>query len=344
MNIGRLHEVRGSNFEMGYEHGAIFGSKIKSMVDELLQKCSRIEGVTKDSIYRMTEKYVPFIEKDAPHIIEEMRGIAEGSNVSYYDILFVNLRHEILNGLIRARDDCTVVGVEPSRSSTGNLMVAQNVDQPGSFAGMMQTLKMRPNDGPSMLVHLLPGNVGQHGINAYGLVRASNGLKSTDEATLGLPRVILNRLILEQKNVDDAVELISNSRRTVSSNYVLGDSSGRLVSIESTAHECRIILPTNGAIVHANNILHPDIRDLDARETTDSPKRYESMKRIVFSHAYKVNINDLCSWLRDHTNYPESICNHSTSITVASIIYLPMEQELRVAGGNPCVNEYLEYS
>lgn len=336
-------ELSGSNYEIGYQHGELLKPQIHSLIEMLMHRISCESSSDRDFITKSIKKYIPYIESTAPHILSEIKGIADGSESNLPDVMFLNLRHEILNGLLEVGDECTSFGIAPNRSSTGKLIIAQNVDQPKEFSGLMQTVKIKPDSGPTILMHILPGNVGQHGINSYGLIRASNGLKSKDESVYGVPRVILNRLILEQKDVESAISLISSSSRTVSSNYLLGDTYGNLLSIESTAHEIKILSPKEGILVHANNFLDSDIRQLDTNRSKDSPKRYDRALELINGNIGKVGIKTVKTWLRDHINYPESVCNHTGTQTISSIIYLSAEQKMEIAAGNPCSQDYLDY-
>ncbi len=341
-----LLEVSGSNFEMGYKHGSAFRKKVELIAGNMLVEAVSRTRMSKDRIFLMASKYLPSLESHAPHLIEEIRGIAEGSGLPFEQVLLLNLRHEFMYG-IRTRqfqnDGCTIIGVARERSATGNVMLAQNVDLPPSFMGQMALFKLRPKTNPEILMYALAGTVGHHGMNSYGLARCSSALATEHEKAMGVSRVVLSRLILEHRSVGDAIETITKADRAVSGNYMLADSDDNLVDIETTATEYRALYPEDGFIAHSNHLIHPEMMDFDEGVCDDSGGRYRQMVRLISEHDGKVDSEDIYAWLRDHTGYPGSICNHTANSSVASLIFHPGERRMMACGGAPCENEYAEF-
>lgn len=67
-------------------------------------------------------KYQPYLQSSWPQYIEEMRGVAEGAEVMYEDILALNVRTEIAFGAFN--DGCTALSWRGTETS----ILAQNWD------------------------------------------------------------------------------------------------------------------------------------------------------------------------------------------------------------------------
>jgi isopenicillin-N N-acyltransferase-like protein len=337
-------ETSGDNYDLGYLHGRYCRDKIKMLTKNLLREAIERTDLSRKQVYKIATKYLPYFESAAPHLINEIKGIAKGSALSFEEVLLLNLRHEFMYGIrTMERPGCTSIGVTRERSETGKLIVAQNVDLPSSFGDLMVLFHLKPRKGPKILMYALAGTVGHHGINSYGLARSSNALVSGNEKAYGVSRVVLSRLMLEQKSVDGVIELFENIDRAVSGNYMLADNTGKILDVETTAEKYRIIHPENGFIVHANHILHPDLVDLEKSVSKDSPNRYKQMLGLASSHKGKIGVGEIKEWLRNHEGFPGSVCNHTANSSIASLICHPEEGKITACPGNPCENEFNEY-
>jgi isopenicillin-N N-acyltransferase-like protein len=343
-----LVELGGSNYEIGLGHGAFFKKEVASIVQSLLAEAQARTGMSKDSICSVVLRYMPLLQANAPHLIDEIRGIAEGAGVPFQLALLLNHRHEFMYG-IRSRsqlsaDECTILGVTAERSATKSVVMAQNVDLPPSFLGKMALFKLKPRKGPSIMMCALVGTVGHHGMNSYGLARCSSAIVTSHEKALGLSRVVISRMILEKKSVEDAVDTIATTERAVSGNYMLADKSDKLLDIETTAKEWRLISPKKGFIAHTNHVVHSELMPFGQAAWADSLPRYERIRRLALERKGTIAPDIVCRWLRDHHGHPASICNHSDHVTVASVLFQPREGTMLACAGPPCQNQYALHS
>jgi isopenicillin-N N-acyltransferase-like protein len=70
----------------------------------------------------------------------------------------------------------------------------------------------------------------------------------------------------------------------------------------------------------------------------DSYVRWSRVNKILRQHSGNIGLNDLMELSCDHVGYPNSICNHPS--TIASIIMELHDLALWLAEGNPCENRY----
>ena len=91
--------------------------------------------------------------------------------------------------------------------------------------------------------------------------------------------------------------------------------------------------------------------DIVANLLPDSFIRIKRMDNLMRGHRGNLSVDLMKELLQDHNNHPDSICRHADDglrpnlqmKTVASIITIPGEQEMHIALGNPCENEYIRY-
>jgi len=193
-----LIQLSGSNYEMGYQHGQQCKDKIKTLSKSLLVLAQkRLPGLTYEKALSLAKKFEPFIEEYAPHLIDEMKGIAEGTGLPLEEIYYLNARTEFSF----RPTGCTTFALAKSRTADGAVMLGHNVDTAANMESQLVMLHMTPKKGPCILMFVRAGTIGAIGINSDGLARVGNGLKSQGYRELGVPVAVIHRMILEQKTV-----------------------------------------------------------------------------------------------------------------------------------------------
>ena len=86
----------------------------------------------------------------------------------------------------------------------------------------------------------------------------------------------------------------------------------------------------------------------------DSYIRSHRLFELMESRHGSLSVDVMKQLLQDHNNHPSSICRHPNPRaplpiskmmkTLVSVISCPEEQKAYIALGNPCENEYFEYS
>ena len=89
----------------------------------------------------------------------------------------------------------------------GKPLAGQNQDLEPEYANVAILLKVRPNDGrPGALMFTFAGQLGYSGMNHFGVAHFANALYDFRWRP-GLPHYPLKRVMLEQRNVPQCVEL-----------------------------------------------------------------------------------------------------------------------------------------
>ena len=72
-------------------------------------------------------KYLPFAEERYPQYVDEMRGMAEGANVAFDDVMALNTMEAVtMDALHLTR--CTSFAVNEQRTADGHVLVAHTED------------------------------------------------------------------------------------------------------------------------------------------------------------------------------------------------------------------------
>jgi isopenicillin-N N-acyltransferase-like protein len=135
-------------------------------------------------------------------------------------------------------------------------------------------------------------------------------------------------------------------------NYLLADSHGELYNVETSATSHDILYGDGGWLAHTNHYLSPRMRALEAPGTyAGSHVRLNRARRLLGTQLGEVTVEGLQSILRDHVNYPNSICGHQNlddppherEMTIVSLVMDLSDRVVWAAPGPPCEGEYSAY-
>jgi len=250
----RVIHLYGNSYDMGYAHGKLLKADIQKVIPEfyqyfeqqadkyihLLPENMRLLLVkfgahaVLDATYVLTRKYI------SKYFLDELHGIADGSGVSYQELLRVHMFPE----LIKAH--CSMYGAwgPATFNSSGSLLQLRTLDwaTDGPFQQFPVVIVYHtdPSLGHEFTLVTWSGFIG-------GLTGFSNapiglsqkvwlGYNGTDTRE-GIPFHFLLRDILQfDSNIDDALSRIASARRTCAIHIGLGDNTGQFRAIEY-AHE-----------------------------------------------------------------------------------------------------------
>ncbi len=347
-----LIEVNGTNYEMGFQHGEQCAETINRFVGGMFSEVNKHLGWSKEQTLNKALIYDGFVEEFSPHLHEEMKGIADGSGLSFEEILLLQVRGEFTQP-VTGGQECTSYAVMSAASGGGEVLVGQNQDLQEGFQEQGIMLHMTPEKGPKMLCCTLAGSLGHNGINSSGMGWAVNALDCGGWRP-GVPRYVLFRRMLEQESLDDAIEELRRAKRASSCNYMLAHASGAIADVETLVEGDGVLHPENGFLAHANNYLCQELvkHDRLIAQLPDSAIRAERMRELLNEHRESLSVETMMKLLQDHHNYPQSICRHQLSDpdaefasmkTISSMVSRPAAGVMHVAVGNPCQNEYHAY-
>jgi isopenicillin-N N-acyltransferase like protein len=339
----------GDPFTRGLHLGRSETGRVTHTVTAYMEIFAQKSGLNRSAVFAHAERFRPTIAGYAPHLLEEMHGIAEGAGRDLREIIAINARTELMYG-VTMRPECTSIAISTAASAGGHIRIAQNWDWRPTLAGSLILWVLRRDDGPDLLTLTEAGMVGKIGLNAMGLAMCINLLNSdTDHAGPAVPmHIILRRVLEEARSVEEAITLIGATERCTSCFHLLADRSGALAGVEATPAGQHVLHATGGVLTHANHCIAPELfaRDSNAREYPETLARGERVQSLA--SARTLDGNTLHSILADHATSPGSICLHlepgisllDNYESIASIIFDLTAGTVDTAEGPPCTYPY----
>ncbi len=312
--------LEGTPYEIGLSHGEQGKDKIRTAVDYYRGMFRDYSGIDWDTACRYALTFVPAVEKYDRDIMEEIRGIADGSGFDLAEILALNVRSEIvvqgsqvtaaLNG------GCTSCAVMPRRSANGHTILAQNWDWKKDAGNTLVVLEIRQRGKPDILMITEAGIVGKIGFNSEGIGVSLDALGS-DMRPKGetIPLHIALRGVLNSYTLADAIGNASRTPPACCANFMMAAASGQAVNVEIGPGQIDVLYPgADGVITHTNHFFGPrtvNIRDTYAPTIPDTFLRLGRINDLFRElDGKKIAAEDLQEILRDHMGRPDSICRH----------------------------------
>lgn len=363
-------DLFGTPRERGRIHGESLREPIRALCATWKSHLGRPEGSTPDAYlerFLADTDFEPAIARFTPDVLEEIRGIAEGSGLPYRTALAMQLVDEewwySANGgavpAAPAGEKCTVIAV--AKTATSPTLLAQNLDIPGFCAPYMTVLRIRPRESDvEALVPSYAGLVALNGVNSRGVAVAVNALLPLADSGTGLPVACVIRGILERATLADAERFVRDVRHASGQAYSIGGPEG-VVCYECSGSRVSRFEPSPGAtrFVHTNHPLaNDDLSPLGRKlseEKTDPPgprnsaARYRAAECRIVSPPSAAGIAEIRAALASHDSLADPICRHlageDSGFTAVSTIFelAPGAPRLHAAPNPPCAGRYAEH-
>lgn len=358
MNRHRLPRIRvsGSPYERGHQYGVQAKRRIQRCLGVYETIFERYAGWDWKEVTDHAQTYAPVIETYRGHLLDEMRGIADGAGLALDDVLALNVRTEVMFAAVarEAARECTAVVALPEATASGHTLIAQNWDWKPEVGDTLIVLEANPSGGPAFVTVVEAGLLAKTGLNSAGIGLVTNALVSDqDRGEPGVPYHVILRAILESERVSQALSAIVRHRRASSANYLIAHRDGEAVNVEAApgdyAHAF-IDFPQRGLYSHTNHFLSPrfDLKDVGVWDGPDSLLRLRRVQRLLEARRGALDVDALREVLSDHFSFPDSVCCHPDPdsrpvdqyATLFSIIMDLQNTSIWLAQGNPCESPY----
>ena len=338
--------LKGSPYQMGYQHGRLLSSEIKStlsVLKDILDYSSTLKGLIRRNYVRyIALKYYNNIDNKYK---QELKGIADGAGVSFYDVLLINIYDEIFN-----ITGCTNIAVWGKYTQNGVIIHGRNLDydyQKKLFDKQV-LLYYQPQDDYQFISVGFPGYIGVlTGMNEKGISLGSMTSYAVENSLNGIPSGILYRRIIENsENIEDVEQILKNNSRTIGNNLMItSKNDGYGVVFEISAERVIIRRPDQGrktiaATNHFNILENEKVlanskhREKRAKELPDEIKRQIPLEaRGNFKIGHKDVINMLNDRLVGYGNGKRynPIGNH---LNLQSVVFIPENMEFWVSAND----------
>lgn len=333
----------GTSYNIGYKHGKLFK---KEVYDSILTHCSF--KISKEKINKICMEAKEKLEGLFPEAVDELKGIADGSENDFLDILKLNYWEEI--NTITGQEQtalCTSVGfkntlVGPIMGKTADIEIEQRNEY------MLQWIY--PDRGNKILQL---GKVGtmksEVGLNGKGLCIGTSSTMPTDVSGSQIERMTLVRLALQYCNdVDEAIEFFTKYKfYLLGLNILLMDTSGKAAVIEKGIANARERRTNENYIFATNFFVCEDMKpyyDETVWYYKNALARYHTLETILKEDKSEYDVSFMKKILRNHNEGGE-ICNHNENLdTYYASIIIPSKLTMQVCDGRPCETEFVEYS
>jgi len=348
-----LVEVSGTHREMGRQIGEARREQVQHSVENahvLIDHSYDTLELTWEGAKIQSHKYLPFAEERYQQYVDEMRGVAEGANVPFDDVVVLNAMEAVtMDALHLTR--CTSFAVNEQRTADGHILAAHNEDWVPEDENDVYVISAKPDDEPPFLAMTYGGLLPNVGFNAYGIAQLIDTVYPND-SRIGIPRLVVARAVLASRRISGAIGRTLVSRRAAGYNHLLVHESGEMYSVEVSARKFDILHGADGYMTHTNHYLSQTMKEIekDPEELISSRVRYFRANRLLRDNSTH-SIKTLQAIQKDHVNLPNSICNHNIEgidpmdreSTITAFVIDLTAREMHIAWGNPCQNSYHTY-
>ncbi|KAI0454228.1 peptidase C45 acyl-coenzyme A:6-aminopenicillanic acid acyl-transferase-like protein [Xylaria acuta] len=335
----------GSPYAIGIMHGITAKDKITNSIDFYARLFQTSCSLTWSEVRQEAAKYVRPLETIASRYMEEIKGIAEGANLTFLDVLALNIRTEIMFGLFSdvgrdltrvPSDGCTSLGwLTESKSflaqnwdwmvEQGQNLVICHVSQPGTGI-------------PDFSMVTEAGIIGKIGLNAEGVGCCLNAIKCRGVDSSKLPIHFALRKALESPSRVAAVEAIKLAGVAGSGHILIADATG------STGLECTSKWVKEVAMDDAKRVCHTNHLLLDKSDVAeppwleDSPARLRRIRELT-AQITNPTLDAITDVFSDTEGYPGSINRRQEGKSVAETLFTIVmdltNRSARVTFGRP---------
>ena len=347
MNRFRQIDVAGMPREMGRQIGEAAREEIRGFCEAALPLVNKTIRVSPAAADRVAAQATCSADAYAPHMVEELRGIAEGAGVSLQAIMLLQVRNQLAPD---ADAGCTSLALS-GHGAAGGQIVAQNWDNDPALDPFTVVLTRRPAGRPAFMTVTQAGLIAYIGFSEAGIGLCLNTLPAPSRQS-GVPHYFTVRGIYEATTLDNAVAAVTRAERAIPANIMLATPEGA-ADLEVTLEGVHVLRDDGaGGITHANHCRHPQLAAINERfgELIQSHQRQRRIDEVLGLGEREVDVKQVQGALRDHQGHPRSICRHANDDpgtghrqTVFSVIIEPAEGRMHVSRGTPCTSPYETY-
>ncbi|MCW3992013.1 MAG: C45 family peptidase, partial [Candidatus Bathyarchaeota archaeon] len=311
----RVVRLSGGAHDRGFTYGRSCRDLIERLVASHYSFYGRFYDAKRDELLKEARKFIPEIEGYSPEIAEEIRGTAEGAGVQYEEVVMIVSFPEMYYPKLLGA--CTAFAVSDSVTASGDVYVGQNEDEaldPWLEGECSVLLSIKEKGAPEILTYAYAGIPAMKGMNSEGIALCINAILC-EESQVGVPSLVVTREVLRQRSIGDAIGAIIRAKRANSLNYVIGDRSGEIYDVEAIPSGIDHFY-SESHLVHSNHIRSDRLgieKDYILEGLPDTIVRYNRMDKLIRTRHGEIDDGTLISLLRDHVNYPNSICRHAES-------------------------------
>jgi len=356
----RVLTLSGTPYDMGYAHGKHYHDEIHMFTEDRIKLSQSPhwtgKSLSREAIIDLAEQCVTKHIEYAPDLMEELKGMADATNLSLAELIimngftdFIDVVYHVGEGELQPvnnhEDNCTAFLVPPSRTQANQGMFGQTWDMHETATPYVMLLDGKPDNALDFLSFTITGCVGMIGMNEAGIAVGINNLMASD-GQIGVTWNFVIRKILQQDNIEDALKCITDADLAGAHNYMLMDKNGNGYNVEAMSTHTHVEKLTDSPIVHTNHCIIDANQRVERERTPASRastlKRYDKATTALSDGT--VTPDDLMELTRDES----SICMRPVAPmhveSCGAAIMSPATGDFWAVWGLPSENEYEHFT
>ncbi|MDO4556493.1 MAG: C45 family peptidase [Lachnospiraceae bacterium] len=312
-NMREIIFVKGSSYEMGKQYGAEVGDMIKR--NFCVVAGDALRNHTKEKIVSKLEVIVEEIRKKTPDIIDWYKGIADGSGLSFGEVVLINMQLWLTDPYLM----CSTIAATKSATCSQETIVGVNGDITYNMSGYGVILVAYPESGNAFIT--LPQLAGQLGanfvMNDKGLIITFDGGESElpEDTSFGYADFISAAVHTVSKcdEVNEAEKFLKDLCVAGGWIFLLADANKKLEILEHTSDRDYVRLPgENGEVDFinaANHFIHKEMRksSLSYEENKESYMRYDAETQLLKDNIGDLSLEKMMDILACHNTYENGV-------------------------------------
>ena len=230
--------LEGSAYQRGLIHGETLRDQIQELIGIWKADLSGVFGTDADQhIQTFLERtdFVPAIEEWTPDVLEEVRGMADGSGLSFESVLAFQFLDELwAYNEAAAGGQCTSIGLRAGGGEPA--CVAQTIDVETFRRGFQTVLHVKyPDSDLEAFFVTSAGLIAFNGMNNRGVGVCCNFLPLNSRQE-GLPVACMVRGVLARESAEEAGDFVRRVPHASAQNYLVGGPDG-VFDLECSANQ-----------------------------------------------------------------------------------------------------------
>lgn len=297
----------------------------------------------------LAKHYEKDILKYHPDAVDFMKGIAKGAELTYPDVLALNVATENMV-------TCSAWGAAGSSTTNNEPLLGMNADEETTAGKYYHFLNFQPDKGYRYKVTALSGWAGfNHGMNEKGLSWVGTLLWTKPEVpkTLRPPMMVLMKVLNTCSTVDEVKAYFESvPNHELGSVFYIADTE-KIMHVECTHDKKVYRMIENGSQGNTNLVTSPELRHLDIghslKQNLNADTRSDRMNQLLSRYDGKIDVEVMHAIASDHGDrkdgtYHKSICQHPKGLkynykTLVNFIAQPRKKRFWIYEGCPCKNK-----
>jgi isopenicillin-N N-acyltransferase-like protein len=336
-------ELSGSPQEIGRRRGTVYRPLIRHIAETTLPN---IQGSRREELLKTARRIEEVLVATYPELVDELKGTAEGSGISYENMLMLNAWWE---HPIRSDGSAYCSNVALTSSNIGPILGSTRDIGRNPHCTMMV---IKPERGYYFVLTNRADQVGgARAMNERGLCIGSSNLKVKDKGW-GFPRLALMRLAAQYcSNVKEALKLFQKYVEGYANafNVLLLDITGDAAVVELTNTKMEIRRPKDGGIGCTNHLVTRELKKLEALDEgllLNSRNRLTRIEKFLKTCNRGDGFNSIKSILQSHGK--GGLCQHGGKgmlYATTAHIMIPRRGEIHISQppGFYCQSQFIKY-